>query len=112
MIIDNENQLIELFKKKNLNEIKQIFNENQIQTKNMNQFNETLTYLVKRKSHDSIEFILEKRQKLNSNQDIDDTEFLFYSIRNNDFKTAKILLNNGARIDNKIKIQKILLNIY
>jgi len=105
--INNEKEFIELIKNKNLKEIKEIFKNNNVRLKQWNQFKETLLYLIKKNaSFNIIQFILEKQQQQQQLQyqqpsTVVNTELLFYSIENDNFKVAKLFLNNGISIENK-----------
>ena len=111
MIIENEEELIEFIKNKNLNEIKNIFEKNQFNFKKLNYLQNILLFLINENvSIYIIKYILEQqqqsiKQKQQENeikeekkrpeqqQNINNIELLFYSIKCNNFKVAKLLLN-------------------
>jgi len=49
MIVSSQKKLIELIENKNLNEIRRIFEEDEIIIENINDFSKTLLYLIKEK---------------------------------------------------------------
>jgi len=49
MIVSSQKKLIELIENKNLNEIRRIFEEDEIIIENINNFNKALLYLIKEK---------------------------------------------------------------
>jgi len=101
MIIKNEEELIEFIKDKTLVELIKFFKEYQIKPEEFNNFNDTLLYLVKHKtSFEIIKFIFEQ-QHLGNKQGINNIKTLLYSIENNDYKIAKLLLQSGAKIINE-----------
>jgi len=120
MIIENEEELIEFIKNKNLNEIKNIFEKNQFNFKKLNYLQNILLFLINENvSIYIIKYILEQqqqsiKQKQQENeikeekkrpeqqQNINNIELLFYSIKCNNFKVAKLLLSTrGVKIENK-----------
>jgi len=102
MKIDSEEDLINIIQNKNFDEIKEIFNKNKLESNNLNYFHETLFYLIKENySLEIIKFFIEQQIIFYRYQNIDNTNLLYYSIENGNFKVAKLFMRNGARIDNK-----------
>ena len=120
MIIENEEELIEFIKNKNLNEIKNIFEKNQFNFKKLNYLQNILLFLINENvSIYIIKYILEQQQQSikqkqqekerkeekkrpEQQQNINNIELLFYSIKCNNFKVAKLLLSTrGVKIENK-----------
>ncbi|OUM57880.1 hypothetical protein PIROE2DRAFT_16992 [Piromyces sp. E2] len=102
MKIDNEEDLIKIIQNNNIDKVKEIFNRNRIESKNLNYFHETLYFLIKENySLEIIIFFIEQQTVFYKYQNIDNTNLLYYSIENSNFKVAKLLLRKGVRIDNK-----------
>ena len=120
MIIENEEELIEFIKNKNLNEIKNIFEKNQFNFKKLSYLQNILLFLINENvSIYIIKYILEQQQQSikqkqqekerkeekkrpEQQQNINNIELLFYSIKCNNFKVAKLLLSTrGVKIENK-----------
>jgi len=102
MEINNEKDLIKIIQKNKFDEIKEFFNKNKIESEKLNYFYETLYFLIKENySLEIINFFIEQQNVFYKYQSIDNTGLLYYSIEINNFKVAKLLLKNGARIDNK-----------
>jgi len=104
--INNEEDIINIIKNNDLNRIKEIFSNINVIKLNL-YFKKVLFYLIEENySFDIIKFLIEKLQKQQcpkeqkQKQSIYCTELLFYSIGCNNFKIAKLLMNNGTRIDN------------
>jgi len=73
-----------------------------LESNNLNYFHETLFYLIKENySLEIIKFFIEQQIIFYRYQNIDNTNLLYYSIENGNFKVAKLFMRNGARIDNK-----------
>jgi len=103
MIINNEKELIDLIKNKSFNEVKEIFKNYKVNLKKLNDFQDTLFYLIKHNySFDIIKFFIDKRQQ----PQIDNTDILFHSIEHGLFKIAKLILNYGTPMDSKNKDSK------
>ena len=120
MIIENEEELIEFIKNKNLNEIKNIFEKNQFNFKKLSYLQNILLFLINENVFIYIiKYILEQQQQSikqkqqekerkeekkrpEQQQNINNIELLFYSIKCNNFKVAKLLLSTrGVKIENK-----------
>ncbi|ORX70387.1 hypothetical protein BCR32DRAFT_272389 [Anaeromyces robustus] len=100
MKINNEKELIEMIQNKTLEEIKEIFLSHEIHSEKLNYFKETVMYLIKENiSYDIIKFIFHQQQKRHI-PIINNTELLFYSLKFNNFKIAKLLLRNNVWIEN------------
>jgi len=98
----NENELIKIFQNKSFNEIKGFFSNNKILKNNLKYYKEILFYLIeKNETYNIIEYIFFQQQTIYRNQNIDNTDLLYYSIEYGNFKVAKLLLKNGVQINNK-----------
>jgi len=103
MNFNNEEEYIELIKNKSFNEIKKVFENSQVEIKNLNYFQNTLSYLIKKNYLiDIIKFFIVQRQQLN----LDNTDILFLSVEYHSFQITKLLLKYGTAIDNRNKDSK------
>jgi len=101
--INSEEEIIKIIREHELNEVKEIFNRNNIEIKKFNYLKNVVNYLIEENfSFDIIKFIIELQQKhyVKQQQTINNTKLLFHSIECNNYKTAKFLLKNGVQIDN------------
>lgn len=65
MIVSSQKKLIELIENKNLNEIRRIFEEDEIIIENINDFSKTLLYLIKEKiSLDIVKYLINQQKKI------------------------------------------------
>jgi len=104
MKITTEKELYELIRKKELNEVKEIFSSYSIISKQLNHFKTILLYFIrKKKKFDIFKFIFEQQQqqKEEEQQTIDNTDILFYSVEYKNFKAAQLVLNYDSKINNK-----------
>ena len=92
-----EQQLYEIIKDKELKELKKYFIINNIKSENFCNFNKTLSNLIENNA--SIEII---RYIIEQQNDKENIEPLFYSIKKNNFKVASLLITYGANINGKI----------
>jgi len=99
MTINNEEQLIGYIKNKTSYEIINLFKE--IKPWEIYNFNDILLYLIRNNISIEIIKIIIEQQQLGIKQCINGTEVLFYSIECNNFKVAKLLLQNGIKLTNK-----------
>ncbi|ORX64860.1 hypothetical protein BCR32DRAFT_286808 [Anaeromyces robustus] len=104
---EEEELLFENIKIKNVIELKNFLKENNIKPENFNTFNKILLYFIKNENETSIDiihFIIEQQQKYPKNiiDNNKNKEALFYSIQNNKFKIADLLLlNNNISLNSK-----------
>jgi len=92
-----ENQLIHFINDNTIEKVRTYFLENNIASKDFNNFNQTLFHLVKNNaSLEIIEFIIEQQHDKNN------IKPLFYSIDHENYKLATALLDSNANINGKI----------
>ena len=102
-VINSEEKIIKIFKEKELNEIKNIFKENDIKIEQLNYLKNVALYLIKENiPFDKLKFIIEEQQHHYQKQQqfINNTELLFSSNEYNNYEIAKLLLKYGTRITN------------
>ncbi len=113
MEITNEKELYELIRKKELNEVKEIFCIYSIKSKQLNYFKTILLFYIRKKNRvDFFKFFIEKQQQQKEDQQtIDNIDLLFNAVEYNNFNAAQLVLNMALGLTVKMINQKILLNI-